>query len=600
MSEAPTSDAPKPDGAAAPEGARAAKPRSRTRARLRSRRRALSSAPPVRALKAGGRSSLTRRILFLNLIALLALLSGILYLNQFRQGLIDARVRSLLTQGEIIAGAIGAAATSENPEAVLEPEQLLGLETGPGAPDLALLEFPIDPERIAPVLQQLISPTRTRARIFDREGLLILDSRQLLTQGERFDVPPPAPEPVSLSPWERASIWLRAGNRPVYQEGVFVNGRDYEEVGTALSGTSATLERVNTRGELIVSVAVPVQRDGAVLGALLMSTEGGDIDAILTAERSAMLRVFVVAAAVTTILSLILASTIAGPMQRLADAADRVRRGVHTREEIPDYSHRTDEIGHLSAALRDMTASLYDRLDAIERFAADVAHELKNPLTSLRSAVETLPLARTAEQRGRLIEIVQHDVQRLDRLITDISAASRLDAELQRDQGEAVDLVDLAREIKELDDERREASPIPLRLGGALDETGEQPLPVRVQPGRFGQVLANLVDNARSFSPEGASVVLTGRRLRGEIEIAVEDDGPGISEENLSRVFERFYTDRPDGHAFGNNSGLGLSISRQIVEAYGGRIWAENRVDDEGAVSGARFVIRLPLHEPDG
>ncbi len=565
-----------------------------------------ADAQPLESLRQTGRSSLTRRILFLNLVALLVLLSGILYLNQFRQGLIDARVRSLLVQGEIIAGAIAASAASETSGVTLEPEQLVELETGqslePTADSLALLEFPIDPERVAPVLRQLISPTRTQARIYDRDGILILDSRHLLTRGQvlRYDLAPPADaeSAFSLSSlWRRTTVWLQAGDRPLYEETGPANGRDYAEVAAALSGTSAAVERVNTQGELIVSVAVPVQRFRAVLGALLLSTQGGDIDSILKAERNAMLRVFTVAAAVTTVLSLILASTIAGPMRRLAEAAERVRHGVHAREEIPDYTHRNDEIGNLSGALRDMTAALFERLDAIESFAADVAHELKNPLTSLRSAVETLPLARTSEQRARLIEVVQHDVQRLDRLITDISASSRLDAELQRGEGEIIDVAEMMRTIMTLDEERRAAKDVPLELRG--DRT--EPLLVVAQSGRLLQVITNLISNARSFSPKDGQVRIKLRGLRREVEILVEDDGPGIPPENLGRVFERFYTDRPGAHAFGNNSGLGLSISRQIIEAYGGRIWAENHMGEgpEGPRRlGARFIIRLPRHAP--
>ncbi|MEM7567645.1 MAG: stimulus-sensing domain-containing protein [Pseudomonadota bacterium] len=566
-----------------------------------------ADAEPLQSLRQTGRSSLTRRILFLNLVALLVLLSGILYLNQFRQGLIDARVRSLLVQGEIIAGAIAASAAVDTSGVTLEPEQLVELGAGesfePTADSLSLLEFPIDPERVAPVLRQLISPTRTQARIYDRDGILILDSRRLLMRGQilRYDLQPPAATETGFSfesLWRRVTVWLQAGDRPLYEETGPANGRDYPEVAAALSGTSAAVERVNAQGELIVSVAVPVQRFRAVLGALLLSTQGGDIDSILKAERNAMLRVFTVAAAVTTVLSLILASTIAGPMRRLAEAAERVRHGVHAREEIPDYTHRNDEIGNLSGALRDMTAALFERLDAIESFAADVAHELKNPLTSLRSAVETLPLARTSEQRARLIEVVQHDVQRLDRLITDISASSRLDAELQRSEGEVIDVAEMMRTIFTLDEERRGSDDAALKLGG---ESGGS-LPVVAQSGRLLQVITNLIGNARSFSPPDGTVRVGLRGLRREIEIVVEDDGPGTPPENLGRVFERFYTDRPGAHAFGNNSGLGLSISRQIVEAYGGRIWAENRMGDgpDGPQRlGARFIIRLPRYTGD-
>ena len=392
-------------------------------------------------------SSLTRRIVVFNLAALVILVSGILYLNQFRAGLIDARVQSLLTQGEIIAGAVAASATMDADAVTIDPDRLLELEPGQSLSpleDVNSLDFPINPERAAPILWQLISPTRTRALLYDREGGLVIDSRNLFAGGQitRFELPPLEP-PSDWSPaqlWRRFNGWIRQGELPLHEELPPGEGKGYPEVVAALSGTPVSVVRINEGGELIVIVAVPVQRFRAVLGALVLSTQGGDIDAIVAAERWAIFRVFLVAAGVTVLLSILLAGTIAEPMRRLAAAAERVRSGARRREEIPDFTSRGDEIGHLSGALRDMTHALYDRMDAIERFAADVAHELKNPLTSLRSATETLPVARTDEQRARLIRIVQDDVKRLDRLISDISAASRLDAELAREDMEPVDV----------------------------------------------------------------------------------------------------------------------------------------------------------------
>jgi len=340
-----------------------------------------------------------------------------------------------------------------------------------------------------------------------------------------------------------------------------------------------------------------VLRSRAIHGALMLSTQGDDIDQMVTAERLAILKVGGVAAAVMIMLSLLLASTIAGPVRRLADSAERVRRRIKTRVEIPDFTRRRDEIGHLSGALRDMTNALYSRIEAIEMFAADVAHELKNPLTSLRSAVETLPLARNETSRGRLLEVIEHDVKRLDRLISDISDASRLDAELQRQDAIPVDLrrllatlVSVANETKLGHDVAVEARFEGRSPSDSFLTTGHD--------SRLGQVISNLLSNAQSFSEPGNKVRLTCRRVRPEIEIVVDDDGPGIREDALERIFERFYTDRPH-QGFGQNSGLGLSISKQIVDAHGGRIWAENRAgppDAEGAptVAGARFVVRLP------
>jgi two-component system sensor histidine kinase ChvG len=330
---------------------------------------------------------------------------------------------------------------------------------------------------------------------------------------------------------------------------------------------------------------VPVQRYRAVLGVLLLSTQGGDIDRIVAEERLAILRIFLVAAIVTTVLSVLLASTIANPLRRLADAAIRVRRGIKSRIEIPDMSGRGDEIGDLSQSLREMTNSLYARIEAIESFAADVSHELKNPLTSLRSAVETLPIAKTENSRNRLMEIIQHDVKRLDRLITDISDASRLDAELAREDSRETDLAALLENVVGM---RRivpqDQKKVTLKLDIARGARGTTDY-------RIGQVINNLVDNARSFVPDGTGLITIGLSRKDElVEIVVEDNGPGIGAENIDRIFERFYTDRPN-EGFGQNSGLGLSISRQIIEAHGGTLTAENR---KKPATGARFIVRLP------
>ncbi|MEX2165693.1 MAG: ATP-binding protein, partial [Methyloceanibacter sp.] len=381
---------------------------------------------------------------------------------------------------------------------------------------------------------------------------------------------------------------------PLYTEIGGANGKAYPEVATALTGTSVPIVRINEKGELVVSVAVPVQRMRAVLGVLLLSTRGGDIDNIVAAERWGIVRVSLFAAAVTIMLSLILASTIAGPVQRLAAAAERVRHSVKARAEIPDFTDRTDEIGHLSGALRDMTNALYRRIDAIESFAADVSHELKNPLTSLRSATETLPLAKDEDAKQRLLEIIQHDVKRLDRLISDISDASRLDAELAREVATPVDMAELLRATVSLfnDIHRGDTFEVVLDIAYA---PGAHPYRVTGHESRLSQVVVNLLDNAISFSPPEGRIAVVVRRNGSEIQIAVEDDGPGIAPENLDRIFERFYTDRPQEN-FGQNSGLGLNISRQIVGAHGGHLFAENRgaADAKNGNGGARFVIRLP------
>jgi two-component system sensor histidine kinase ChvG len=556
-------------------------------------------------------ASLTRRIVFLNIAGLLAFMLGILYLTQFRAGLTDAHVQRLLSQGETIAIAIASQGTEADPINI-DPERLLELQAGetysPSDNTLFGFEFPVSPERVAPLLRRLITPTNTRARIYDRDGTLIIDSRNLYGRGDvlRFDLAPPTAERPGIV--ERTFItlrkWLSRGDLLPYREIGPENGRSYPEVVQALDGEKASVVRINDRGEVIVLVAVPIQRLRTVRGALLLSTQGGDLDQIVEAQRLAILKVFLVAAAIMSVLSMLLAGTIAGPVRRLADSAERVRRRVRGRVEIPDFTQRRDEIGDLSGNLREMTSALYSRIEAIESFAADVAHELKNPLTSLRSAVETLPLAKTESSRSRLLGVLKHDVQRLDRLISDISDASRLDAELQRQEAAPVDLNKLLVAVVAVANEVKHEDGVTVTLAF---EGSPRIFKVQGHDSRLSQVINNLIDNARSFSPPGGAVRVTCRRSGREILVTVDDDGPGIRPDAIEKIFERFYTDRPQQN-FGQNSGLGLSISKQIVEAHDGRLSAQNRVapreschDAEGdnsvleeRILGARFMIRLP------
>ena len=420
----------------------------------------------------------------------------------------------------------------------------------------------------------------------------------------RFDLPPPSRqhEPGFLShQWLRLKQWMGWSPTILAEEISASNGLNLPEVVVALNGGQATSNRTNARGETIVSVAVPVQRFRAVRGVLLLSTQGNEIDGALVAERIAILRSFLLAAIGMIVVSALFAGTIAGPIRRLSAAADRVRRGVKAREEIPDFTDRSDEIGHLSGSLRDMTRALYDRIEAIESFAADVAHELKNPLTSLRSAVETLPLARNDNARERLMSVIQHDVRRLDRLISDISDASRLDAELARNEMAPVDMVHLLETVVSVANVGREGEAV-VRLTLAPDLMQNGTCFVTGHESRLGQVIDNLIANARSFSPEGGEVRIALSRQDGQVRIVIDDDGPGIPPHALERIFERFYTDRPD-QGFGQNSGLGLSISRQIIEAHHGRISAQNRIDGvdetgEPVRLGACFTITLPAATP--
>lgn len=555
---------------------------------------------------------LTVRIVLLNLLGLVILVSGILYFNQFRQGLIDARVQSLTTQAHIIAAAIAGSATVDTGSIVIDPDSLDDTtdDTSSEIDQMSGLDFPINPETASPVLKRLLANTTIRARIIDPDGNLVVDSRFLYGRGEilQSDLPPidNADRNVVVRLWNRFITWAFTYDYPLQVDYGLDNGKDFPEVAAALAGATVSVVRLNENREIIVLVSVPVQRYRAVLGALVLSTTGGEIDGVLRAERRVVLLTFGFVALVTILLSVFLAGTIAEPIRRLAAAAERVRRGINKRVEIPDFTQRRDEIGHLSGAIRDMTNALYNRIDAIEAFAADVSHELKNPLTSLRSAVETLGFVKTDEQRARLIEIVKHDVKRLDRLITDISDASRLDAELARAEQKPIDAAKLLSTIVHFANETRKNDQAEITFEAAKLPQGIDPLRgfmILGHDSRLGQVIRNLLDNARSFTAPGSKIHVRLRRLADDVEIRVDDHGPGIRPDNLERIFERFYTDRPEG-SFGANSGLGLAISKQIVDAHKGRIWAENRFgktdpSGERPVLGARFVVRIPAVSND-
>ncbi len=533
--------------------------------------------------------SLTRRIIVLNLVALAVLVTGILYLNQWRAGLIDARIQSLRVQGQIIAAAIAASATVDSDVIQVDPDRLLQLKTGNAVGPLSYydpnLEFPISPEAVAPLLRNLVTPTRTRARIYDQSGLMILDSASIYGKGEVIRSGKATASPAN-DLWTTLMSWVPGDDFPPYQEYGPDEGTRYPEVAAALSGAPADVVRVDQDHQLVISVAVPVQRVRATVGVLLLSTAPGEIDSIVATERWGVLRIALVAATVTIVLSLLLASTIAGPLRRLSEAAEKVQTSPQSREEIPDFSYRTDEVGHLSRALRSMTSSLYNRIEAIERFAADVAHELKNPLTSLRSAVETLPRAKKPEDVERLNAIIQHDVRRLDRLISDISNASRLDAELQRELSEPVDFAKLAEAMVAIQHDLAASRQVDVVLE---KPAGKYAATLLGHDSRLAQVVNNLIDNAVSFSPAGGKVTVAIATTEDKITATVKDEGPGIRGD-ISRIFQRFYTDRPDGEHFGDHSGLGLAISKQIIDAHRGTIVATNRTDRSGAI----FTVTLP------
>ena len=507
------------------------------------------------------RSRLTQLILAANLAGLIILISGVFLLAGARQGLVDALAGSLTNQGGLIANAVGGAASEGEPVPRLVPSVA----------------------RI--ILRNLFESEEIRVRLFDVDGDLIADS---FTEDDEVQVralPPPRPagqfggalqdDPDSIAR-EAARAALQA------------------DIRIALQAETVVAERRNEQGERVLRVVMPIQRVQAVLGVITL--ESGAVNAIIAAERRSLAPFVLIAVGVTVITSALLTLFIALPVRRLAAAADRVRREGPRRASIPDLSSRQDEIGELSHVLAAMTRALSDRIDAIERFAADVAHELKNPLTSIRSAVETFPAAKTDQQRERLLGVMRHDVVRIDRLITDISRASRVDAELARAAAERVDVSAFIAEIVELYSAIRREKEVEINY-----MRPDRPVYVDALRDQLSQVVRNLIDNAMTFSTAGAHVDVTVSLREDDnlqwAAITVEDNGPGVPQENLERIFERFYTERPDGAAFGSHSGLGLAIARQIVEAHGGRIWAENRADGQnkpGGVSGARFIVALP------
>lgn len=538
--------------------------------------RAATRPPPPRERRRRWRllaSPLTRRILAVNLIAPVLLVVGLFYLDLYKAGLIRAELAGLTTQAEMVAGAVGEGAVSE---------QALGL-------------LELNRELAQQMVRRLAEPAQLRARLFDAVGGLAADSRFLLySQGviQIEDLPPPKGHGWRAElrqAWERIATWMPVDETlPTYVEHAEQRADHYPEAMAALAGRADSAVRSRKRGGIMLSVAVPVQRYKQVVGALMVSADGTAIARSLFQVRMAIVQMFAVTLLITTALSLYMAGTIARPIRRLALAAEQVRHGHGRRHRIPDLSARGDEIGELSVALTEMTEALWRRMDAIEAFAADVAHEIKNPLTSVRSAVETAARVDDPDKQRKLLAIIQDDVERLNRLISDISDASRLDAELSRADTEPVDLRAMLETLADVYRSTEE------RLTFTLETPDPGPLVVAGIEGRLVQVLRNLIGNAISFSPDGGTIALRAGREGRFIRIEVDDHGPGIPETKLATIFERFYTERPAAEKFGTHSGLGLSISKQIVDAHGGLIWAENRKAPTGEVTGARFVVKLP------
>lgn len=513
------------------------------------------------------RSPLARKIMLFNLLALLVLAAALLYLSPFRQGLLTNRYTALVAEAQMAAQ-------------MLE-EPLRDSETESSA-SAALSMLKLSPE--------------TQAFLYGPDIALWMQ-----TVGPPPQVPPPREEIPVLSRfldgiWGAVSLALSGGSGLEGPPPAEVQAKDLAQ--KALAQGYAARESQSPNGVTLLFTALRLGPSNAPQGVLVMMANARAIDVQVRAEREQILRILVIALLVSVGLSAVLATTIANPLSDLADAAelgrDRDNRKLApARVRIPDLTARPDEIGRLSVAMRGMVSALYDRIDSNEQFAADVAHEIKNPLASLRSAVGTLRLAKRDDQRAKLLDVIEHDVRRLDRLVSDISNASRLDSELVKEEEEEFNLLKTVGNLSEyLSLEARDKGV------EFLTDLPSEPITIRGLEGRLAQVFVNLITNAISFCTEGDAVRVWARRRGNRVLVVVEDTGPGIPEQALTKVFKRFYSERPEGQ-FGNHSGLGLAISKQIVEAHGGVIWAENIRPTEADITseplGARFVVGLPV-----
>ncbi|AFO89862.1 HAMP domain-containing protein [Phaeobacter inhibens] len=524
-------------------------------------------------------SPLTRKIITLNLIALIILVSGILYLNSSRQSLVLQRAGALAAEAMLISDVF---------EAQLPEVGTVSLAVGDG----------IDP---VTTLQNISLRAGAEVFVFDTAGTLIAQTKGV-EQGGALDLLTDDNPSATLISDGLAALWSAAGGL-LKSDAPEPEAQPLEDqlrgmVQQALAGGTEVKAVVDTSGGTVFSAATPILFQGQAIGVVTLASPTGEIDALVRGEQERVLQMFVVALVVSIGLSLVLASTIANPLADLAEAAELGRDGDSRKSKpgrirIPDLSARPDEIGRLSRALRGMVKALYNRIDSNEQFAADVAHEIKNPLASLQSAVGTLRMIKREDQREKLLDVIEHDVRRLDRLVSDISNASRLDAELVKEDEESFDLLHMLGNLNQfLGEDAR---------GKGIDYITDLPkTPIMIQglEARLAQVLVNLITNAVSFCEDGDAIRVWARRRDNRVLVVVEDTGPGIPDQALSKVFKRFYSQRPVEH-FGNNSGLGLAISKQIVEAHGGVIWAENIRPTEADITseplGARFVVGLPV-----
>lgn len=540
-------------------------------------REALSGRPTGEIRRKTSRSSRLARLIFLsNFAGLAILIGGALILNEMRTGLIQARVESLSSQAELVASVIAENATFGEPEASL------------------------DPAAARAHLRRLVLPKNDRVRLFAETGTLLADTSVLQDEVEEL--------PVEYQVYGASRNAMSAAfddivsALPFAQNTLLAKRSLEEELVIAYSGERAESQRISERGVRIISVSVPVQYVSAVVG--VVTIEADDVDMIVQRERSALMPFIGVAILIALLTSTALTLTIARPMRRLALAANRVQSGASPHISLPNLTKRKDEIGALTHSLEDMTHALSERIQANERFAADVAHEIKNPLTSIQSAIETAERIEDETKREKLRRVIASDVRRLDKLITDISNASRLEAEVARVPNKTMSIAGQLKELVDIYETTSNERDVKVRLD--LPETDE--LMVSGREGPLGQVFRNIIENARSFSPQNGVVEVRAYRknfVEGEkVVIRIDDSGHGIPEDRKEKIFERFYTDRPktgqgakDGaknQGFSRNSGLGLSIAKQIIETHNGQIWCDNIKDAAGAVKGARFIIELP------
>jgi len=538
---------------------------------------ALSARRRRRGIVSLNRSPLARKIITFNLLAMVILVAGVLYQNPFRDSLVFQRERGLVAEAKLIADVF---------EAQIEAS---------GAIDLSAQN------KIDTTLKNLDLAEGIEVFVFDGAGALLGDTRGRVrtpttpVSGLDRDTRSTVITDILNSVWEGVSGLLAP--KDISQPDLDIGDLAQSLVPGTLAGNAHVKTGHNRAGDTVFSIATPVTHSGEAVGVVVITSAAGEIDYLVRIEREQVLQMFVIAILVSIGLSLVLASTIANPLSDLAAAAELgrdkdARKMSPGRVRIPDLTGRPDEIGRLSVALRGMVAALYDRIDANEQFAADVAHEIKNPLASLRSAVGTLRIIKKDEQRSKLLDVVEHDVRRLDRLVSDISNASRLDSELVKEEEESFNLLKTVGNITEYLGEDAASKGIEF-----ISDLPKEPIVIRGLEARLAQVFVNLITNAISFCDEGDAIRVWARRRENRILVVIEDTGPGIPDQALHKIFNRFYSERPEAH-YGNNSGLGLAISKQIVEAHGGVIWAENiRPTDMDLTSeplGARFVVGLP------